>query len=60
MLTGSCRLTSIVSGALQSFMQYLDGHTLADLLPATAKAAAKPKSVNRPLTFGKRLTVSAS
>src|SRR5664279_2441884 len=60
MLTGSCRLTSIVSGALQSFMQHLDGHTLADLLPATAKIAAKAKPVTRPMTFGKRLTVAAS
>ena len=60
LLTGNCRLTSIVSGALQSFMQHLDRHTLADLLPATAKVAAKPKSVTRPVTFGKRLTVAAS
>lgn len=60
-LTGRCRLTAIVSGALQSFMQHLDGHTLADLLPATAKVAAKPKSVRtRPVTFAKRLPVAAS
>jgi Rrf2 family nitric oxide-sensitive transcriptional repressor len=60
-LTGRCRLTAIVSGALQSFMQHLDGHTLADLLPATAKVAAKPKSVRtRPVTFSKRLPVAAS
>lgn len=45
MLTRSCRLTGIVSGALQSFMQHLDGHTLADLLPASAKVAGKPKPV---------------
>jgi Rrf2 family nitric oxide-sensitive transcriptional repressor len=60
LLAGSCQLTSIVSGALQSFMQHLDRHSLADLLPATAKAAAKPKPVTRPVTFGKRLTVAAS
>ncbi len=60
LLTGSCQLTSIVSGALRSFMQHLDRHTLADLLPATAKAVAKPKSVIRPVTFGRRLTVAAS
>ena len=60
MLTGSCRLTSIVSGALRSFMQHLDGHTLADLLPPAAKVAAKPKLVTWPVNFGKRLTVAAS
>ena len=59
LLTGSCRLTSIVSGALRSFMQHLDGHTLADLLPATAKVSARAKPVTRPLTFGKRLTAAA-
>lgn len=32
-LTGHCKLTGIMSGALQSLMQYLDGYTLADLLP---------------------------
>ena len=32
-LTGYCKLTGIMSGALQSLMQYLDGYTLADLLP---------------------------
>lgn len=35
-LTGNCRLTGIMSGALQSLMQYLDGYTLADLLPPSA------------------------
>lgn len=32
-LTGRCKLTGIMSGALQSLMQYLDRFTLADLLP---------------------------
>ncbi len=32
-LTGSCRLTAIVQDALQSFLQRLDAHTLADILP---------------------------
>ena len=32
-LTGSCRLTGVMDGALRSFMDYLDGHTLADILP---------------------------
>lgn len=52
MLTGSCRLTSIVSEALQSFMARLDRHTLADLLPAPRDSASAP----RPMTFGKRAT----
>ena len=59
MLNGICRLTSIVSGALLSFMQHLDGHTLGDLLPATENVAAEAKSVTRPVNFGKRLTVAA-
>ena len=59
-LTGCCALTGIVSGALQSFMQHLDRHTLADLLPASAKVAVKTGSITRPVTFGKRLAVPAS
>jgi Rrf2 family nitric oxide-sensitive transcriptional repressor len=49
-LHGSCRLTGIVSEALQSFMAHLDRHTLADLLPPPGDSAARP----RPLSFGKR------
>jgi Rrf2 family transcriptional regulator, nitric oxide-sensitive transcriptional repressor len=60
LLSGTCRLTSIVSGALQSFMQHLDGHTLADLLPATAKVAGRAKPATRPVAFAKRLSVAAS
>lgn len=32
-LAGSCRLASILDGALQAFMEHLDRFTLADLLP---------------------------
>lgn len=32
-LTGDCRLTGILHGALQDFLKRLDGHTLADILP---------------------------
>jgi Rrf2 family nitric oxide-sensitive transcriptional repressor len=32
-LTGSCKLTGVLDGALRSFMDYLDRHTLADILP---------------------------
>jgi len=31
-LSGRCGLTSIVSGALQAFMDHLNAHTLADVL----------------------------
>lgn len=37
-LTGHCKLTGIMSGALQSLMQYLDRYTLADLLPPTSSS----------------------
>lgn len=33
-LTGNCKLTGVLNGALQSFLAYLDGVTLQDLLPA--------------------------
>jgi len=32
-LTGHCRLTAVVSGALQLFLGHLDGYSLADVLP---------------------------
>lgn len=38
-LQGQCGLTHIVQGALQAFMDHLDRHTLADLLPAAAPEA---------------------
>lgn len=34
-LTGNCRLAFLLKGALLSFMKYLDGYTLADLLPGS-------------------------
>lgn len=36
-LTGSCRLTSVIDDALRSFMQHLDAHTLADILPVAVE-----------------------
>jgi Rrf2 family nitric oxide-sensitive transcriptional repressor len=56
LLTGNCRLTGIVSGALQSFMQHLDGYTLADLLPPTERTAVQV----RPVSFGRRPKVATS
>ena len=43
MLHGGCALTGVMDGALRSFMEYLDSHSLADVLPRTPVAApAKP------------------
>ncbi|MHB1198954.1 MAG: RrF2 family transcriptional regulator [Polaromonas sp.] len=55
-LTSTCHLTGIVNGALQSFMQYLDRYTLADLLAPSAKGSA----TTHPLSFHKRPVVAAS
>jgi len=38
-LSGSCKLTSIMSGALQALMAHLDGYCLADLLPPASQAS---------------------
>ncbi|PLC50041.1 Rrf2 family transcriptional regulator [Pollutimonas subterranea] len=35
-LSGYCGLTGIIEGALQKFMDHLDGYTLADILPERA------------------------
>ena len=37
---GRCWVTGIMSGALQSLMQYLDGYTLADLFQPMAPGSA--------------------
>ncbi|MFZ2295418.1 MAG: Rrf2 family transcriptional regulator [Polaromonas sp.] len=39
-LTGTCKLTGVIDGALRSFMDYLDVHTLADILPTPATTPA--------------------
>lgn len=38
-LTGACKLTGVIDGALRSFMDYLDGNSLADILPAQGDLA---------------------
>ena len=48
MLTGSCELTGVMDGALRSFMDYLDRHSLADVLPPPP-GAAKTIRLQRPL-----------
>lgn len=52
-LTGRCRLTGAIEGALQSFMRHLDQYTLADLLPA-ADAGDGASIEPQPIRFSKR------
>jgi Rrf2 family transcriptional regulator, nitric oxide-sensitive transcriptional repressor len=48
MLTGSCKLTGVMDGALRSFVEHLDRHTLADILPPPAgERSAKTVRVHR-------------
>jgi Rrf2 family nitric oxide-sensitive transcriptional repressor len=47
MLAGNCKLAGVMDGALRSFMQHLDGHTLADILPAPLPAQ-RPVRIQRP------------
>lgn len=48
-LTGSCRLTGAIEGALHSFMQHLDGHTLADVLPLAMSKRTQVVRMSGPL-----------
>jgi Rrf2 family nitric oxide-sensitive transcriptional repressor len=41
-LDGCCSLAGVIAGALRSFIQYLDDHTLADVLPGAAPPTARP------------------
>ncbi|MES2362777.1 MAG: Rrf2 family transcriptional regulator [Pseudomonadota bacterium] len=47
-LTGDCKLTGVIDGALRSFMQSLDGHTLADILPSTGSATTQLVRITMP------------
>lgn len=47
-LTGSCRLTAVLQGALQDFLSHLDGYTLADILPAALVQAPPTRRVALP------------
>ncbi|MDH5540647.1 MAG: Rrf2 family transcriptional regulator, partial [Rhizobacter sp.] len=42
-LTGRCRLTDIFGGALDPFLERLDGHTIADVLPPQALTARRSR-----------------
>ncbi len=55
-LTPTCHLTGIINGALQSFMNFLDRYTLADLLAPGADADAKTQAV----AFHKRPAATAN
>lgn len=47
-LTGSCRLTGVMDGALRQFIEHLDRHTLADLLPPPGGAGSQVVEFKRP------------
>jgi len=44
-LTGQCGLTAVMQGALNQFMAYLDGYTLADILPARLAQTSSQRTV---------------
>lgn len=47
-LTGSCQLTGVMDGALRQFIEHLDRHTLADILPPPASAGSQVIEFRRP------------
>jgi len=44
-LTGVCKLTGIMYGALEKFLAHLDAHTLADILPASSDQTTSQRTV---------------
>lgn len=48
-LTGNCELTGVMEGALRQFIEYLDSHTLADVLPPPP-GAPRRIHIHRPIT----------
>jgi Rrf2 family nitric oxide-sensitive transcriptional repressor len=55
-LAGHCRLTSVLGGALRSFLAHLDGFTLADLL---SDGAGLPLAAGRPMLIERRRVTGA-
>jgi len=53
-LTGHCRLAGAFSGALAAFMQQLDGHTLADVLPPPRASGVQAVAVSLPAPSRRR------
>lgn len=58
-LVGYCKLTGIMSGALQSLMQYLDDYTLADILPTNPIAGKSYVPIQPPKRPYRRKSVVA-
>ena len=58
-LAGQCKLTGIMSGALQSLMQYLDAYSLADLLPPTTQPQGSGTLISPPDGAYRRIHVAA-
>lgn len=48
-LSGRCRLTGVLAGAMRGFLAHLDGHCLADLLPG--EGPPLPAEVHAPVSF---------
>ena len=53
-LTGQCGLARVFSGALDAFMQQLDGHTLADVLPPVRPGGKRASAVALPAPSRRR------
>jgi Rrf2 family transcriptional regulator, nitric oxide-sensitive transcriptional repressor len=53
-LTGQCRLARVFSGALDAFMQQLDDHTLADVLPPVRPGGKRASEVALPAQSRRR------
>ncbi|HWK60903.1 MAG TPA: Rrf2 family transcriptional regulator [Eoetvoesiella sp.] len=47
-LSGQCGLAAIFNGALQSFLEYVDNYTLADILPGGSQAGS---TLEQPITL---------
>ncbi len=58
-LTGRCRLTAVVGGALQRFLGHLDGYSLADVLPpAAATTGTHSQTVRENLPLRRRVVAN--
>ncbi len=53
LLTGNCKLTGVIDGALRSFMEHLDGHTLADILPGPSQPRQQVVRLQPPARAGR-------
>lgn len=53
-LIGACRLATVLDDALTSFLEHLDGHTLADIVPDRSAPADRASTARRIEWIGKR------